>query len=122
MKKHILVLDDEAVIREMLVDILTANQYRVTPVATGTEAVALVQKDPPHLVISDLQLDDSDGMNVIAQIKKIVPNTPVILLTGVLFDPKVVGAILGANVTSYLEKTCPLSRVIEEVNRLVNLP
>ena len=119
MPKHILVIDDEAVIREMLTEVLTVSGYQVTAVATGAEAINVVRRIPVQLIFSDLQLEDSDGLDLISQLKMLQPGTPVILLTGVLFDPQVVAEILGSKVTSYLDKTCSLSRILEEVHRLI---
>ena len=43
-----------------------------------------------EILISDLQLEDSDGLDMIELLKAMLPNTPMMLLTGVFFDPKVV--------------------------------
>jgi CheY-like chemotaxis protein len=119
MEKHILVVDDEAVIREMLHSFLSLNEYRVTAVATGFEAQDVVANDKPHLIITDLQLEHSDGLEMVARLKALLPETPMILLTGVLFDPEIVHRVLSKVVSSYIDKTAPLSRVLEEVRRLL---
>jgi len=122
MKKHILVVDDEASIRSLLAEFLTRSGYRVTDVNSPIEAQKVVQRDPPQLIISDLQLADSDGLDMIDQLKTLVPNTPMMLLTGVLFDPKVVRDVLSKKVSAYLQKTAPLGQVLAEVQRLAGPP
>jgi DNA-binding NtrC family response regulator len=119
MKKHILVVDDEADIRDLLMQILEHSGYRVSAVATAIEALRLAAKDPPQLIISDLQLEDSDGLDMIELLKAMLPNTPMMLLTGVFFDPKVVRDTLSTKVASYIQKSAPLSRIVEEVQRLI---
>jgi CheY-like chemotaxis protein len=119
MKKHILIVDDEAEIRDLLGLFLTSNGYRVTALASAVEAIARVQTDQPDLIISDLQLEDSDGLAMIQQLKATLPDTPVILLTGVLFDPEVFRDTLSKTISAYLMKTSPLSRIQEEIVRLV---
>ena len=119
MKKHILIVDDEAAIRDLLAQCLAANGYQVTTVASAIEALAAVRRERPDLVISDLQLEESDGLEMIGQLKELLPDTPVILLTGVLFDPKVVRDTLSKKVACYLEKTAPLKRILQEVERLL---
>jgi two-component system OmpR family response regulator len=119
MKQHILVVDDEDSIRSLLAEFLSHSGYRVTAVATAIEADREVRQDPPQLIISDLQLEDSDGLAMIDQLKTILPDTPVMLLTGVLFDPKVARDVLSKKVSCYLEKTSSLSRILEEVQRLL---
>jgi DNA-binding NtrC family response regulator len=119
MKQHILIVDDEANIRDLLDEFLTHNGYRVTTVQSAYEAQQLVKRDPPNLIISDLQLEDSDGLDMIEDLKATLPNTPMVLLTGVLFDPKVVRETLSKKVSCYLEKTSSLARILQEVQRLL---
>jgi two-component system OmpR family response regulator len=122
MKKHILVVDDEASIRNLLTEFLTRSGYRVTAANSPAEAQQAVKQDPPQLVISDLQLADSDGLDMIDQLKASLPDTPMMLLTGVLFDPKVIRDVLSKKVSAYLQKTAPLAQVLGEVQRLIGPP
>jgi DNA-binding NtrC family response regulator len=119
MKKHILIVDDEAPIREILAQMLSQNGFRVTEAATATEAQHAVQRDAPDLIISDLQLEESDGLAMIPHLKAVRPGMPVILLTGVLFDDDVVRETLSQVVTTYLPKTTPLASILGEVRRLL---
>jgi len=56
---------------------------------------------------------------MIEQLKATLPNTPMMLLTGVFFDPQVVRDTLGKKVACYLQKTSPLARILEEVQQLI---
>ena len=82
-------------------------------------AIESVRQDPPDLIISDLQLEDADGLEMIARLKVILPNVPVILLTGVLFDQEVVSDVLKTKVACYLAKTSSLTQILESVRRLL---
>ena len=119
MKKHILIVDDEAVIRDLLTEFLTFSDYRVTAVGSAREAKEIVRAGLPDLLISDLQLEDSDGLAMIEQLKAAHGDLPVILLTGVLFDPHVIEGTLSKKVSAYLPKTSPLARILAEVQRLI---
>ncbi|MDB6168836.1 MAG: regA [Verrucomicrobia bacterium] len=119
MAKHILIVDDEAEIREVLGHALGYEGYRVSDVASALEAERLIATDPPQLIISDLQLEDSDGLDMIRTLKAKYPDTPMMLLTGVYIDPQVVRDSLSPNVASYLQKTVPLAEILAEVRRLV---
>ena len=119
MNKHILLIDDEPDIRDLLARFLVSRGYRVTPVGLSAEAQETVRRDPPDLIISDLQLEDDDGLDMIATLKKALPDVHVILLTGVLFDPQVVRDTLSKKVSCYLEKTSSLAKILEAVHRLV---
>jgi DNA-binding NtrC family response regulator len=119
MKKHILIIDDEAIIRDILGQFLTISDYRITAVASAAAALESGQRDPPDLIISDLQLEDADGLEMIARLKVMLPNVPVILLTGVLFEPEVISDVLKTKVACYLEKTSSLTLILESVRRLL---
>jgi len=118
MKRHILIVDDEANIRDLLSRFLGGAGYWVTAVASPAEALEAARREPPDLIISDLQLEDADGLEMIAKLKEALPDKPVILLTGVLFDQKAVNEVLKAKVTCYLEKTSTLAQILEAVQRL----
>ena len=118
MTKHILTIDDELEIRELLREVLTASGYRVTGVSSAAEAILVVHGDPPHLIISDLQLEETDGFEFVDQVHGAAPQIPIILLTGVLFDRAVLEGIVGEKISSYIEKTAPLERILREVKRL----
>jgi DNA-binding response OmpR family regulator len=117
MKPHILTIDDESIIRELLHEILSASGYRVTGVSTLDEAMRIVKSDPPNLIITDLQLEESDGFDVVVQVKAVLPAVPIILLTGVLFDRQVMRGPVGERIAAYIEKTAPLERVLAEVRK-----
>jgi DNA-binding NtrC family response regulator len=116
--KHILIVDDEADIRGILQQFLSRAGYRVTATATVAEGLRVAKADPPDLLISDLQLEHSDGFALIEQVKGMLPNLPVILLTGVLFDPHVIQETFGDRISCYVQKTSSLSRILAEVQRL----
>jgi CheY-like chemotaxis protein len=118
MKRHILIVDDEANIRDLLTRFLGGSGYNVTAVASPADALEAARREPPDLIISDLQLEDADGLEMIAKLKAALPDKPVILLTGVLFDPKAVNEVLKAKVSCYLEKTSTLVQILEAVQRL----
>lgn len=119
MKKHILVVDDEQDVRDVLSQALAVKGYRVTSAEAGHEALRLVKSDPPNLVISDLQMEDADGLELIEKIKTTYPDLPVILLTGMIFDADVIRDTISKKVSVYLDKTSSLQRVTHEVQRLL---
>ena len=119
MKKHILIVDDEAEIREVIALAFGQQGYRVSGVASAIEAERLIAKDPPQLIISDLQLEDSDGLSMIRTLKVKHPDTPMMLLTGVFIDPQVVRDRLSPDVASYVQKTAPLAEILAEVRHLL---
>jgi two-component system, OmpR family, response regulator len=119
MSKTILHIEDEEAIRQIMAELLTGEGYQVSSVASPGEALAAARAAAPDLIISDLQLDEADGLKTVAQLLEIRPGTPVILLTGVLIAPQVARETVGRLVSAYLEKTRPLSEILAAVTRLI---
>jgi DNA-binding NtrC family response regulator len=122
MKKHILSVDDEADIRELLQEALTMRGYRVSTAAEPDSAKKIAQADPPDLIIMDFQIEEGDGFVLIEEFKKLAPNTPIMLLTGAVFDRAVVRDTIQKKVACYLDKTASLSTIVSEIQRLLGDP
>lgn len=115
--KHILTVDDETVVRELIGEALTAAGFRVTGVGTTQEALQVVQHDPPDLILTDLQLEDGDGFELAERVKAAAPQIPIVLLTGMLFDPEVLQGPAWAQIAAYVPKTSSLEQILQTVRQ-----
>ncbi len=79
---HILVVDDEPGMRELLRFELSNLGYRVTTAGSGEEGLEIVKKEKIQLVISDIKMAKMDGITLLENIKAIKPEIEVILTTG----------------------------------------
>ena len=79
---QILVVDDEPDLRELLVDALSDMDVKVHTAATGAEAVRLARKQRPDLVVTDLFLGDSHGLEVLDDIRLTMGEVPAVVITG----------------------------------------
>lgn len=118
-RRHILVIDDEQPILDLLQEYLSAHGYRVSTASTAQQAKNVVETEAPALIITDLQLEDTDGLQLIEQLRVLLPATPVILLTGVLFDAQAIEENLKWKISSYVSKTAPLQTLLQEISRLI---
>ncbi len=82
MKAKILVVDDAAEIRELLVFVLEGANYQVAVAEDGAALKKAFAGPQPDIVVLDLNLPDSSGLDLLPQIKKEWPETQVIILTG----------------------------------------
>jgi DNA-binding NtrC family response regulator len=80
--ENILVVDDEAIIRENLERILTEENYHVTSVATGKAALGVLDKTEVDVVLLDMNLPDIPGLEVLEKSKELDPELLVIVITG----------------------------------------
>lgn len=79
--KNILIIDDEKDMCFLLSDTLNRRKYNVTVANTKKDGIACFKKELPDLVLLDLKLPDGDGINVLSKIKKIKPDTIVVVVT-----------------------------------------
>ncbi len=82
MPARILVVDDDAMMRSVLTDILIQSGCHVDEIGSGHEAVEMFDNDEYDMVLTDLGLDDMSGWEVAQKIKEHSPKTPVVLITG----------------------------------------
>jgi two-component system OmpR family response regulator len=78
---RLLVVDDEAMILELLSGTLRFAGFEVVSAASGAEALRAVASSPPDLVLLDVMLPDGDGFEVAGRIRSAGPDVPVIFLT-----------------------------------------
>ena len=79
---RILVIDDDAMMRSVLTDILIQSGCHVDEVGSGGGGIELFSHDEYDMVLTDLGLDDMSGWEVAQKIKEASPDTPVVLITG----------------------------------------
>jgi two-component system NtrC family sensor kinase len=78
---HILLVDDEVDIRHLCSILLQKEGYQVTTADCGAKALSLLDQQPFDLVVSDLMMPDMSGLEVLAQVKTLVPTPEFILIT-----------------------------------------
>ena len=110
---HVLIVDDEAEIRESLASILTEEGYLTTSAADATEALALIRDAAYDVVLLDIWLPDRDGLDLLADIRQLPPDRvpEVIMISGHgTIEAAVRATKLGAY--DFLEKPLSLDRTL----------
>src|SRR5882762_7825361 len=99
---HILVVDDDPQIRDLLREYLTQNELRVSVTSTGTEMLVILADHAIDLVVLDLRLAGEDGMAIARKLRE-ESAIPIVMLTGVRDEAdRIMGLELGAD--DYLTK------------------
>src|SRR5437763_1318466 len=115
---HILVVDDEPIIRESLAEVLTQEGYAVTACGSAEEALGRARQTRFDLALCDVQLPGMDGLELLDRLLKIAPDTLVLLITAYGTVENAVAAFQrGAH--DYLMKPILLDEVIAKVRRLL---
>ncbi|MFN4033097.1 MAG: HD domain-containing phosphohydrolase [Fimbriimonadales bacterium] len=81
-ERHVLIVDDDTLVRETLRFVLEDGGYRVYAASSGAEALQLLQQKPVDIVLSDIFMPGMNGFDLLRQIREHAPDTPVILITG----------------------------------------
>jgi two-component system, OmpR family, response regulator len=117
-QKHVLVVDDDPTMREMITTYLETSNFRVSAVADGPGMARVVKDDPADLVLLDLKLGQEDGLDLMRQIGS-QTQTPVIMITGQRRDEadRVVGLELGAD--DYLVKPFGLRELLARIRAVL---
>ncbi|MEQ1727833.1 MAG: response regulator [Vicinamibacterales bacterium] len=115
-RPRILVVDDEASIRELLAKTLALAEYDVDVAADGRIALERMRVHPYDLLITDLKMPGVDGMSVIREAKRYNASLPIIIITGYSSESAAIEA-LNLGVSGYLTKPFRIPEVLETAAR-----
>ncbi len=79
---RVLIVDDEANVRELLTDALDAVDLEIIAAASGTEAIEIARRNKVDFVVADLNLGDCSGLDVLDQVRKTAGDVPAVVITG----------------------------------------
>ena len=116
---RILVVDDEPLLAENLGMMLRRLGHDVLTAGTGELAVKVFRQERPHLTILDFELPDMNGLEVFKRIHTLIPQHPVVFLTGTgTEEVEIQARQMGA--ADFLLKGVTFVALKETVQRLVN--
>ena len=113
---NILVVDDEAVIRDGLHRILNGERYRVDTCNSGHTAIELLQQKDFGLIITDLKMPGMNGIEVLKAVKALQPDVPVIVITGYSTVDSAVDAMKHGAI-DYIAKPFTPEQILDKVER-----
>jgi UDP-3-O-acyl N-acetylglucosamine deacetylase len=113
-KGKILVVDDEENIRRSLLNVLSDEGYEVALAGDGEEALRMVRTEEPDLVLLDIWIPGIDGIQTLAILKSVSPETEVIMMSGHgAIDTAVKATKLGA--FDFVEKPFSLDSILKTI-------
>ncbi|MBO5633611.1 MAG: response regulator transcription factor [Aeriscardovia sp.] len=114
----IVVVDDEPSIRQLLMAALHFQGFNVVSAATGTEAIEVIEKTKPDLVVLDVMLPDIDGFAVTRRLRKDSIDSPVLFLTARDdTQDKIMGLTVGGD--DYVTKPFSLEEVVARIRAIL---
>ncbi|MCJ7653838.1 MAG: response regulator transcription factor [Dehalococcoidia bacterium] len=115
-KTRILIADDHPLLREALCQVFSSQKDMeiVGQAGNGKEAIDLASQLKPDILVMDIMMPKFDGLEASRQIKKITPNTAILILTAYDDDNYVLG-LLDAGAAGYLMKSAKGQDLVEAV-------
>jgi class 3 adenylate cyclase len=115
----ILVIDDELIVREMIAEALEADGYTVVQAETGSLALELLTSRQIDIVLSDIQLPDTSGIDLASRIRVQQPGLPIVMVTGMADASKAIDA-LKLGVSDYITKPFDLNTLSTSIRNILD--
>jgi two-component system response regulator AtoC len=117
---RILVVDDELLIRDLLYDFFTSQDWDIVVAEGGQKAIEFLKNQRFDVVLTDLKMPDIDGMDLTGRIRNLYGDLPVIIMTGYPSLDSAVEA-LRYKVDDYIVKPFNVNQLFKTVKRVVEL-
>lgn len=116
-KARVLIVDDDPAVLNLLVEILNSD-YECTPAVSGEEAVSLVHEREFDLVLSDINLGQIGGVEVVDEVVKMSPGTMVVMISGNRDINCAIG-LMRVAAFDYITKPFKIDKVLDTARRAV---
>ena len=120
-RQRVLVVDDEASIRDLLSKTLALAEYDVDTAPDGTAALDRLRTVNYDLLIADLKMPGMDGLTLIRQAKRMKADLPVIIITGFSTESSAIEAV-NLGVAGYLTKPFRVPQVLAAASKALGAP
>ncbi len=117
---HILVVDDSPTQLRQIQMVLENEGFAVRTVNRGSLALDSVRSETPILVITDLQMPEMDGFELVAAVRQLAPSTPVIVTTA-QGSEEIIAKVLRHGASSYVPKRDIQSELIPVVRQVMSI-
>ncbi|HEK18819.1 MULTISPECIES: sigma-54-dependent transcriptional regulator [unclassified Mucilaginibacter] len=116
--KKILIIDDEVNVGLLLSKFLTRNGFEITTAANGSAGMECLKKEEYDLVLCDFRLEDTDGREMLKNIKALYPKTGVIIITG-YSDIKMAVELIKMGAYDYITKPLYPDEILNTINKAI---
>jgi len=103
LKPKIIVVDDEPAIGELLTRFLAKKNYEVASFTSGKEALEHLKTNDVNLLLTDMNMPEMNGIELIRATKGLQPNLPILLMTGTP-DAEMMNELIKYTISDYITK------------------
>lgn len=115
----ILVVDDEAPVRDLFTDLLKQEDCQTVTCASGEEALEILKKESFDVVLLDIKLPGISGLEVLKNIRDNNKILPVVMITGFGFDEDLIAKSKQFGCSGYIGKNMPVAQIIVTFKQFV---
>ena len=114
---NVLIVEDDATLRSALCDTIEFGGYRVLNAANGKQALAMMEREAVDIIISDVQMDEMDGTELLQAVRRKDPQKPFVMMTA---HGSVQHAVqsMRDGATDYLQKPFEAQVLLDMVSRM----
>jgi len=113
---HILIVDDEPRMRDLLHRAITSWGHKASVARSGEEALRVIQQEPPNIILLDLNLPAMSGLEFLERVRETHPATEIIILTG-FGDLDAAKKAIHLDVVEFLTKPAHLGELEQALDR-----
>jgi DNA-binding response OmpR family regulator len=117
---EILIIDDDAVTREIMTAALEVAGHHVREAQNGADGIALVRKYHPALVVTDLMMPEKEGVEVIMELRQREPDIAILAVSGVPGNDLYLHVARELGADAVLQKPVSFDRLVGVVSELLN--
>ncbi|MCE9598559.1 MAG: response regulator [Spirochaetia bacterium] len=117
--KKLLIVDDEAEVRSMFEKFLTRKGYQVSTAGDALEALRACKREAPDLVLTDFHMPEMSGVELLQELRALIPGVPVILMSGET-DMRTAATALREHAFDFLSKPIDSRDLLETITRALN--
>lgn len=118
-QKRLLIVDDEAPVREMFEKFLARKGYQVTTAPDALGALRICKRDVPDLVLADYQMPEMNGLELLRELRNTMPDVPVILMSGQVDMRRAIEA-LREHAFDFLSKPIDSNDLLDTIKRALD--
>lgn len=111
MPSNVLVVDDEAAVRDLFSDLLKRENCTVKSAATGEEALDMINQEDFDIAFLDIKLPGINGLEALKRIKSIKPDIIAVMITGFGYDEGLIAEAKKNGSSGYIGKNMPTSEI-----------
>ncbi len=119
MRPSVLIIDDDPTFCLMLKSFLSKKDFETATAFTGNEALNLIKKDKFDVVLSDFRLPDTDGLELLVNLREIIPGIPVIIMTSYA-DIRIAVKAMKIGAYEYVTKPVNPDEILLTINNALN--